>query len=325
VKVYVSYPKYDFHIVEPTKLGRRNHINAEGEIIGNLTHIDGPKIANNKSIKGYDLFFATGGWTLGWRHEYSNLDIPKILYWHNIPLTPDKVDANKVAIVYESFKAQSSSSVSGFKANLCRDPNYWDEWIGNKNKALVVAHAYSTYKAKYHFRGILIKENPLINLISKIHRICRNRPRKITHKEKCGSEWWDMMLKKGFPINIHERYIPTEKYRQILREHKVFLMFGKWKDMNGGFVSASMVGMPLVVSNHPDYNIMMKHEIDGFLVDTPLEAINYCQRLFEDEDLAKKYSRRARKFAMREFSPEACKPAYDKAIADAFDKYEKDD
>jgi len=307
MSIAAIYPQHDFFIVEPAKLGRVKGIESAGKVVGNLSHSEGPKIATEKSIRGYDLFFATGGWTVGWRRQYSSLNIPKILYWHNVPLTADKVDVSRVAIAYESFKVQRSSSVSGIKVNLCRDPNYWDGWIGNKRRALVVAAAYSTYRAKYRVRGMLISENPAINLVSKIHKLCRNRPRNVTHKEKCGSEWWDIMLKEGFPIYIHEHYVSTESYRQILRQHRVFLMFGKWKDMNGGFVTASMIGMPLVVSNHPDYNIIMENRIDGFLVNTASEAISCCQKLFEHEDLAKKYSERARTFAVREFSPRRCR------------------
>ena len=189
MSIAAIYPQHHFFIVEPAKLGRFKGIKSAGKVVGNLSHSEGPQIATEKSIRGHDLFFATGGWTVGWRRQYSSLNIPKILYWHNVPLTPDKVDVSRVAIAYESFEVQRSSSVSGIKVNLCRDPSYWNGWIGNKKRVLVVAQAYSTYRAKYRVRGMLISENPAINLVSKIHKLCRNRPRNVTHKEKGGSEW----------------------------------------------------------------------------------------------------------------------------------------
>lgn len=304
------YPEHQFDVtISPeTILPERRRLwsipKMEGPYLTNVKHVS-TCLPVKEAVKGYDFFFASGGWTLGWKPEYSNLPIPKVLYWHNIPLTAESVDANKVAIAYESFKVQKASSVPGTKVNLCRKPDYWNGWIGNIRTPLVVAAWYGTREP-----------NKLRLLASRLLR--RGR---VTHMQKCGSDWWRAMRKKRFAVHIHSNYpSPIEEYREMLRSHRVFLMYGRYKDMNGGFVTAAMVGVPLVVSNHPDYNIIMKHEEDGFIADNPREAIHYSRLLLEDEQLAREYSIRAREFAMKHFSPEACRPAYDRVIAEAFEK-----
>lgn len=301
------YPEHQLNVnISPERRRFLNFPQNEGPYLTNVKHLSSC-LPIEEAVKSYDLFFASGGWTSGWKPEYSNLPIPKILYWHNIPLGPDRLNVSKVAVAYESFKVQRASTVAGTKVNLCRNPDYWSGWHGNQKIPLVVALAY---KAR--------EPHPIRLFVSRILH-----PHRVTHMQKCGSDWWIKMQRSSFSLHIHSSYppIPIEQYREMLRSHRVFLMYGKYKDMNGGFVTAAMVGMPLVVSNHPDYNIIMKHGEDGFIADSPQEAIHYSKRLLEDEQLAREYSIRARKFALKHFSPEACKPAYDRVIEEALVKF----
>ena len=146
------------------------------------------------------------------------------------------------------------------------------------------------------------------------------------------------MLNNTYPMKLYgsqnhnyglsSGFLTQEEKINTLRNSRVALCTGTRNANNTySFVEAWVMGIPQIVfgpklwtAPYCEILDLMKHGYDGFIVNTPKEAVKYIHMLMEDDDLAQTISKRSREKALKIYGYDVLKQKWRQAFQEITDQ-----
>jgi glycosyltransferase involved in cell wall biosynthesis len=170
-------------------------------------------------------------------------------------------------------------------------------WGDQKNNSIVIPHGLDT---EYWGcgNGAADRSSSAISVVN----LWANRD------WACGWNLWNEIIKLGLKYEVCgtnpglSEPISGKRLVDKYNTHKVFLNTSLHSPVPMALLEAMSCGCVPISTNNCMIPEIIEHGVNGFLADTPEELYNYCQMVFNDDELAKSLSVAARETIKQKFN-----------------------